>query len=150
MKALGFAGAVAVTTAFLAVPQPAQAGTRLDIGIFLGLGHDHRREAYRTGYERGYREGVENGQRDAHHRRRFDYVHDKAYRCADAGYHGHCGPKPAYQSGFRNGYEAGYREAYARVCRERDRYHGRGHGHPDHDHWSDRRYDDRDRDWDER
>jgi hypothetical protein len=165
MKALGFAVGAVAMTAMMAAPQQAQAGTRVGIEVFLGFGHRQGDGAYRAGYERGYREGSEHGFRDADNRRDFDFDHDNAYRCADAGYRGYYGPKGYYQSGFRGGYESAYREAYASRFRERDRYYGRDHGRHDRERL-DRRYDDhrdrerldrrdndhrdRDRDWNER
>jgi hypothetical protein len=152
MKALGLAvGAIAVT-GMMAAPQQAQAGTRVGIEVFLGFGgHSHGNEAYRAGYERGYREGAGRGVRDADHRHQSGFDHDKAYRCADAGYKGHYGPKAYYKTGFRRGYEIAYRDAYARRCRERDRRYGRRRGY-DRGRWLDDGYGrhDRGRDWDDR
>ena len=160
MKWLGLAAGTMAVTAVAAAPE-AQAGTRFGVEIFVGHGYGnshgygygrgHRDQAYRAGYDRGYREGAEHGARDADHRQGFDFDHDKGYRCADAGYRGHYGPKAYYQTGFRAAYEIGYRRAYASRCNDRGREYGRrwdddhrGRGH-------DQRGRDRDgRGWDDR
>lgn len=138
MRLLGFAAGAMAVAAFAAAPREAQAGTRFGVEIVVGHGYGHGSEAYRVGYDRGYRDGFERGARDADHHRGFDFDHDKRYRCADAGYHGHYGPKSVYQSGYRRGYELAYREAYGRRFGDRDGHHGRRYDdHRDHD-WDDR------------
>ena len=68
-------------------------------------------------HERGYDEGRKRGERDARHRRSFDYSRHNEYRDADAGYRGH-GDRDEYRRVFRHGFIAGYNDGYRRYARD--------------------------------
>jgi hypothetical protein len=149
MKVFGLGASVLTGAMLLAVPGESHAAARLGIGIFIG--HDSRydrgygygeRDTYRLGYGRGYQDGFNHGRTDSHHEESYNFWHDKRYRCGDAGYQRHYGPKGVYVNGYREGYEQGYRRAYA--SSRRHDHHGNGYGYD-----RDRRYDDRNRTYDE-
>lgn len=90
-----------------------------------GHGYRYALDTYRIGFDRGFEDGAEHGEKDARHRKGFDFSHDKKYRCADAGYERHYGSRGEYSDGYRRGYELGYRRAYggwAHRHRGSDRY----------------------------
>src|SRR5262249_17305080 len=87
------------------------------------------------GYDRGFQDGLNHGLVDAKRGQSFNFWHDEAYRCGDAGYYRGLGPRGEYVSGYRGGYEVGYRKAYASFGHHYDRHY-------------DRRYDERYRGYD--
>jgi hypothetical protein len=107
---------------------------------------EHRRcypgeSACRMGYSRGYQDGLGRGADEGRDHEGYDYRHEKAYRCADAGYRDWYGSRYEYSSGYRSGFEIGYRQAYsryagARCTRRYDRAYENGHSYG-------RQYDDR-------
>lgn len=100
----------------------------LGFGIVItGGGHSHHgRNAYRMGFERGYEDGFAHGLRDSRRHGDFDFRDAPAYRRGDRGYHGGCGPRFEYVSGYRGGYEEGYRRAFRSSWRARHHHGGRG------------------------
>lgn len=124
--------AAGLATVF-AFGSPAWAESRFGIHVVVTGGHgnhddryaryrydDYAENAYRFGYNRGYEEGFDHGKDDAEDHDGFNFWHDKDYRNADKGYHGHYGPRGTYQQGFRAGYEEAYRRAYSHFERRHD------------------------------
>src|SRR5262249_44773970 len=104
-------GAGALAAALLSVPSPSQAGVRLGVGILVGhsTGGWRYADTYQVGYDRGFQDGLNHGLVDAKRGQSFNFWHDEAYRCGDAGYYRGLGPRGEYVSGYRGGYEVGYR-----------------------------------------
>ncbi len=156
---IGLVGAgVLATAALVGAPRESQAGVRVGIVIGSdydgyrhgGYGHRYGYDAFRIGVSRGYEDGYRHGAKDSRHHEDYNFWHDKRYRCGDAGYKRHYGPKGEYVSGYRRGYEQGYRRAYS----ARHGYGRGGYGYGDgryDDRYRDRdRYNDRDPRYDDR
>ena len=122
MKGIGMATGLLAAAGLLAVPEPAQAGVRIGVGVQVdhGTGYGRAPDAFRAGYDRGYDDGYKEGAKEGRHDDRYSFWDEKRYRKADAGYKGWMGPKYRYQNAYRRGFEEGYRRAYARYDRDRD------------------------------
>jgi hypothetical protein len=136
-----------VSASTLAVPERANAGVRVDVGIglvgrplYVGDDGYRSRDSGRYGFERGYRDGTAQGYDDGRKGRRPEFGREGGYRNADRGYKGWMGSRHVYASGFERGFEEGYRRAFDQGRRDRrDRdYRGRGYDdrdRRDHDRW---------------
>jgi hypothetical protein len=125
-----------VSASTLAVPERANAGVRVDVGIALGqptyvAAGNGSRDASRYGYERGQREGTERGYDDGRKGRRFDIVRDADYRDADDGYKGWMGSRRAYADAFQRGFAEGYRRSFERGREDRRNRDDRRRGYDD-------------------
>jgi hypothetical protein len=129
MRTLRIGAGLLAGAALLAAPTQSQAAVRIGVGVFLGHpdyrygygynGYGYNRDTFRIGYERGVQDGAEHGRHDGWRNESFDFVHDRRYRCGDAGYHRDFGPKDVYVNGYRRGYEEAYRSAYRDARHER-------------------------------